>query len=405
MFIGPRKKDMFIGPRKKDMFIGPRKKDMFTGPRKKDMFTGPRKKDMFIGPRKKDMFIGPRKKDMFIGPRKKDMFIGPRKKDMFIGPRKKDMFIGPRKKDMFIGPRKKDMFVGPRKKDMFIGPRKKDMFVGPRKKDMFIGPRKKDMFIGPRKKGMFIGPRKKDMFIGSRKKDMFIGPRKKDMYIGPRKKDMFIGPRKKDMFISREYIDINQSAQTHARASGLDSFTGLKTVSFNCHGLKSSTFEIKDLCSNHDIIFLQETWLFEQELTLLSNIHPEFEGCGVSGMDSENHLLTGRPFGGIGILWKKSISKFVKSITFDDSRLLGVQITYNQETFVFINVYLPFQCEDNYENYLNYLGKPTAVVEEIATSNIVVLCDFNAAKDTRFENELLLWCNSNKCMSDKKNPW
>ena len=69
---------------------------------------------------------------------------------------------------------------------------------------------------------------------------------------------------------------------------------GLKTVSFNCHGLKSSTVEIKYLCSNHDILFLQETWLFEQELTLLSNIHPEFEGCGVSGMDSENHLLTGR---------------------------------------------------------------------------------------------------------------
>ena len=121
----------------------------------------------------------------------------------------------------------------------------------------------------------------------------------------------------------------------------------------------------------------------------------------MSGMDSENHLLTGRPFGGIGILWKKSISKLVKAITFDDSRLLGVQITDNQETFVFINVYLPFQCEDNYENYLNYLGKLTAVVEEIATSNIVVLGDFNAAKDTKFENELLLWCNSNNCiMSD-----
>ena len=123
----------------------------------------------------------------------------------------------------------------------------------------------------------------------------------------------------------------------------------------------------------------------------------------MSGMDSENHLLTGRPFGGIGILWKKSISKFVKAITFDDSRLLGVQITDNQETFVFINVYLPFHCEYNYENYLNYLGKLTAVVEEIATSNIVVLGDFNAAKDTKFENELLLWCNSNNCiMSDKE---
>ena len=69
---------------------------------------------------------------------------------------------------------------------------------------------------------------------------------------------------------------------------------------------------------------------------------------------------------------------------FDDSRLVGVQITDNQETLVFINVYLPFQCEDNYEKYFNYLGKLTTLVEELATSNMVVLGDFNAAKDTKF---------------------
>ena len=123
----------------------------------------------------------------------------------------------------------------------------------------------------------------------------------------------------------------------------------------------------------------------------------------MSGMDCESGLLTGRPFGGIGILWKKSISIFVKTITFDNSRLLGVQITDNQEMLVFINVYLPFQCEDNYEIYVNYLGKLTALAEELATSNIVVLGDFNAAKDTKFENELLLWCKSNNfIMSDKE---
>ena len=80
-------------------------------------------------------------------------------------------------------------------------------------------------------------------------------------------------------------------------------------------------------------------------------------------MDSENRLLT-------SIWWhwhlmEKVNRKFVKTITFDDSGLLGVHLTDNQETFVFINVFLPFQCEDNYENYLNYLGKLKAVVEEI----------------------------------------
>ena len=82
---------------------------------------------------------------------------------------------------------------------------------------------------------------------------------------------------------------------------------------------------------------------------------------------------------------------------------MGGQITDNQETLVFINVYLPFQSEDSYENYLNYLGKLTALVEELATSNIVILGDFNAAKDTKCENELLLCCKSNNfIMSDKE---
>ena len=42
-------------------------------------------------------------------------------------------------------------------------------------------------------------------------------------------------------------------------------------------------------------------------------------------------------------------------------------------------------------------------MEELTTSNIVILGDFNAAKDTKFENELLLWCKSNNfIMSDKE---
>ena len=100
-------------------------------------------------------------------------------------------------------------------------------------------------------------------------------------------------------------------------------------------------------------------------------------------------------------------SKTVAAIGVSDigrmpSRLLGVQITDNQETLVFINVYLPFPCEDNYEKYLNYLSKLTALVEELATSNIVVIGDFNATKDIKFENERLHWCKSNNfIMSDK----
>ena len=51
----------------------------------------------------------------------------------------------------------------------------------------------------------------------------------------------------------------------------------------------------------------------------------------MSGTDSDSGLLDGP-----SIWWHWHI--------------LGVQITDNQETLVFINVHLPFQCEDNYAN-------------------------------------------------------
>jgi len=35
----------------------------------------------------------------------------------------------------------------------------------------------------------------------------------------------------------------------------------LKVASFNCKGLASSCQEILELCKDHDVVMLQETWL------------------------------------------------------------------------------------------------------------------------------------------------
>jgi len=77
---------------------------------------------------------------------------------------------------------------------------------------------------------------------------------------------------------------------------------GLKFASYNCYGFKSSCVAIKDLCKTFDVICLQETWLFEHDLHMLSNLHPDFYGFGISGMDVSKDLITGRPYGG-GVLY------------------------------------------------------------------------------------------------------
>ena len=64
----------------------------------------------------------------------------------------------------------------------------------------------------------------------------------------------------------------------------------LQTLSFNCHGLNASVNDIQDLCKEYDIEFLQETWLFKDELHLHS-MHPEFDGAVNSSTDCERMTL------------------------------------------------------------------------------------------------------------------
>ena len=56
------------------------------------------------------------------------------------------------------------------------------------------------------------------------------------------------------------------------------------------------------LCNCHDIVLLQETRMFRNQLPMLSSISNEFVGYGLSSMKDEQQIHTGRPFGGIAML-------------------------------------------------------------------------------------------------------
>ena len=70
--------------------------------------------------------------------------------------------------------------------------------------------------------------------------------------------------------------------------------------------MKTLYNELYALCGAHDIVILQETWLAKRELSLFS--HCDFIGNGVSSIDDELKLNSGRPHGGIGIMWRKHMN-------------------------------------------------------------------------------------------------
>ena len=48
-------------------------------------------------------------------------------------------------------------------------------------------------------------------------------------------------------------------------------------LTFNCHGFKSSVYDILLLCKQFDVMILQEPWLSSEDTPLLRSINKSFE--------------------------------------------------------------------------------------------------------------------------------
>ena len=86
----------------------------------------------------------------------------------------------------------------------------------------------------------------------------------------------------------------------------------LKVVSYNCQGWKSGSNCVQSLLQSCGICLVQEHWLLHENLDSLT-ISDDFLSVGVSGIDC-SILLTGRPFGGCSILYRKSLQWFIGSL-------------------------------------------------------------------------------------------
>ena len=130
----------------------------------------------------------------------------------------------------------------------------------------------------------------------------------------------------------------------------------VKVITYNCQGIKSSIHDIYELTKHYDLIFLQEIWLFTYELSVLSTINSEFESFGISAIDDSNGIVQGRLYGGMGILIRKSYRKHAEFHNFNDSRIVGITLCIDNLQYDFISVYMPYQCDENYDLYTQCIG-------------------------------------------------
>jgi len=160
----------------------------------------------------------------------------------------------------------------------------------------------------------------------------------------------------------------------------------LQTVSFNLRGLRSGIAMLHELCDSYSVIGVQEHWLRPDELDKLSVINCDFHSAAVSGMKNSvsSGLLTGRPFGGVGFLWHRSLSGCIEVVNRDpEGRCCALVLKLMNRTILFINVYLPcFDGSANYKSEMHFYGGYIAnILESVNYSDCIIMGDFNFVCD------------------------
>ena len=111
-------------------------------------------------------------------------------------------------------------------------------------------------------------------------------------------------------------------------------------------------------------------------------MHVDFYADGVSSMTPDREILSGRPFGCLGVMWRKSLGSCITIEKYDDHRLMAVHFDNGSCKLLAVNIYMPYddRCvrSSNYDEYMNYLGVVHAIIQESAASNIMIIGDWNA---------------------------
>lgn len=146
---------------------------------------------------------------------------------------------------------------------------------------------------------------------------------------------------------------------------------------------------------NYDIVALQEHWLVHNNLYEITEFDANYDGVAVSAMNDLNYIKgPGRPYGGVSIMWKKSLFTNAKILVKDkEGRYVAVKLKACQFECVVINVYLPcFTIDLDYSAELERIfGNIHVMLEQnvVGGQHLFVMGDFNCSfDDIRVKDQL-----------------
>ena len=186
----------------------------------------------------------------------------------------------------------------------------------------------------------------------------------------------------------------------------------LTISSYNCRGLPKENKklllrpDILEVLDKSHIVAIQETWYAKQNLKALNSLHKDYIGTGAATVDETHDIIHGHYPGGVALLWRKELSKNIKRLEFNTDWAVAIEIDLGTRKLIILNIYMPYQCLQNKEQYIDNLGNILSFIESLQNTNIMIIGDWNAnlgdSGSSIFKPLMLDFCRENNLIISTK---
>lgn len=157
-------------------------------------------------------------------------------------------------------------------------------------------------------------------------------------------------------------------------------------VSYIARGLRVGQSEgdrvhrivVDKLLGGCDVLCIQETFLAQQDLERLNSTDKDYHGAGESTTDLNTKHVKGRIPGGVAVLWHRKCDNMVRVLRLGVDWAIGLEIHHSDCKFVILNVYTPYECARNEDEYINRLATILTFIQDIDCTCIFIVGDMNA---------------------------
>ena len=151
-------------------------------------------------------------------------------------------------------------------------------------------------------------------------------------------------------------------------------------VTFNCRGFKERNYNyIWKLYEKCDFLLLQETWLYNCQVKNIVDVLPGSVCHAISSMDDSDNGRIGRPYGGVAIVWNRSLPFFLQPVQTINPRIAAIAITKNYYKIILINVYMPTDSGTvaSMMEFCDVLNKISSIIDLYKSYQCIIGGDFN----------------------------